>query len=398
MRIEPLLTQPLSSRLGYGYGDPAVLHVPGTAESGSRPGGTYYLLVTSNDAPNAFPILRSPDLRHWEEAGCVFPEGHKPAWALDGEGCSDFWAAELHFVAGEYLVVFTARQKSTGELAIGVARSASPCGPFMADERPLVAGGVIDPHVLLTPQGDAYLFWKHDSNDEWPSLLAQLLHDEPGLLADLFPDPDRQQAASLCASLWPRVAGLPPMEKFLALQPLIETVTCDFASLRRRLQASAKAARPEAVARTCDSVLEAMCTPIHAQRLASDSRSLAGPRQVVLTNDREWEGHLVEGVWVAPHGNRYYLFYAGNDFTTAHYGIGVAVADSPLGPYVKQDLPLLTSTDQWWGPGHPSLAQDPGGQPQLLFHAFHPGRTGYKRFRALLMAPIQFEPAGVAIR
>ncbi|HYF43614.1 MAG TPA: family 43 glycosylhydrolase [Ramlibacter sp.] len=394
MRIEPLLTQPLSPRLGYGYGDPAVLHVPGPAGSGA---GTYYLLVTSNDAPDAFPILRSPDLRHWEEAGCVFPEGHKPAWALDGPGRSDFWAAELHRVEGEYLVVFTARRQCGGELAIGVARSSSPCGPFVPDEQPLVAGGVIDPHVLLTPQGEAYLFWKHDSNDEWPLLLAQLLHDQPRLVADLFPDPDRRRAASLCASLWSRLGTLPPMDRFLALQPLIEAVTSDFASLRQRLQALART-EPGAVARTSCRLLEAMCTPIYAQRLCSGCRSLAGPRHVVLTNDREWEGHLVEGVWVSRHGDKYYLFYAGNDFTTAQYGIGVAVADSPLGPYVKQDTPLLTSTAQWWGPGHPSLAEDPEGCPQLLFHAFHPGCTGYKRFRALLMAPVEFEPAGVALR
>src|SRR3712207_1400631 len=53
---QPLLTENVSPRILAGYGDPAVLK----ADDG------YYLLATSNDAPDAFPILRSDDLIHWE--------------------------------------------------------------------------------------------------------------------------------------------------------------------------------------------------------------------------------------------------------------------------------------------------------------------------------------------
>ena len=64
----------------------------------------------------------------------------------------------------------------------------------------------------------------------------------------------------------------------------------------------------------------------------------------MLANDLDWEGHLIEGPWVTRQQGRYWLFYAGNDFSTPAYGIGVAVADHPLGPYVKQAEPLLQST------------------------------------------------------
>jgi len=82
----------------------------------------------------------------------------------------------------------------------------------------------------------------------------------------------------------------------------------------------------------------------------------------------------------------------------AEYGIGVAVAESPLGTYVKSALLLLRSTAQWRGLGHPSVADGPYGRPQLFYHAFPQGRTGYKAFRALLTVPIAFENGRVVLR
>ena len=61
----PLITDNLHPHILCGYGDPAVLK---TDEG-------YFLVATSNDAPNAFPILRSADLELWEPAGFVFPDG-----------------------------------------------------------------------------------------------------------------------------------------------------------------------------------------------------------------------------------------------------------------------------------------------------------------------------------
>jgi beta-xylosidase len=133
-----------------------------------------------------------------------------------------------------------------------------------------------------------------------------------------------------------------------------------------------------------------MRTPIIAQPLAEDGESLLGEATEVLANDLDWEGHLIEGPWVTRQAGRYWLFYAGNDFSTPAYGIGVAVADHPLGPYVKQEKPLLKSTRTWWAPGHASVAPGPDGAPQLFFHAFFPGKGGYNAFRALLTAKLDF--------
>jgi hypothetical protein len=79
-----------------------------------------------------------------------------------------------------------------------------------------------------------------------------------------------------------------------------------------------------------------------------------------------------------------------DDFGTPAYGIGVAVADHPLGPYKKQIDPLLQSTRSWWAPGHASVAPGLDEKPQLFFHAFFPGTGGYNAFRALLTTPLSF--------
>jgi hypothetical protein len=389
----PLLTQNLAPGVRHGYGDPAVLRVeevPGDA--------WYYLLSTSNDAPDSFPVARSRDLREWSPVGFVFPRGAKPAWAADGEGVSDFWAPEMHRVGGEYRVYFSARERDTRELSIGVATSASPDGPFATPGEPVLRGGVIDPHVVVEPDGAAYLFWKEDTNGVWPGLLHELLHDHGRLIAELLPDAEDRRTASLLATMWPWVRTLEPMEQFFVQQPLVEAVTDRFAAVRERLGALLASESDAAVRGAIRGVLDAMRTPIWAQRLSPDGSTLEGERTLVLENDQEWEAHLIEGIWAARHGGRHYLFYAGNDFSTARYGIGVAVADAPLGPYRKLPEPLLRSTAEWWGPGHPSVAEGPDGDPWLFLHAFFPGRTGYNEFRALLAVPLVFEGEGVRVR
>jgi hypothetical protein len=188
------------------------------------------------------------------------------------------------------------------------------------------------------------------------------------------------------------------MERFFVQQSLMEAVTSAFTTFQRRFDERISQDADTGIQRRGREVLAVMRTPIRARRLTPDGRTFTGDAVTVLENDQEWEAHLIEGVWVSPHRGRFYLFYAGNDFSTADYGIGVAVADAPLGPYRKMKHPFLRSTAEWWGPGHPSVAVGPDGESWLFLHAFHPGRTGYNEFRALLTLPIAFERDGVRIR
>ena len=391
----PLLTSNLSPRILAGYGDPAVLK---TDEG-------WYLVATSNDAPDAFPILRSADLATWEHAGFVFPDGEAPEWAATGRHVADFWAPEIARVGDEYWLGFTAREKSNA-LAIGIAKSRSPAGPWRDIGRPLItggvmlyppadpeapkppmSGGVIDAHIHVDADDTPYLFWKKDSNGIWPRPLAGLFRERPDLIGRVFETEQDRRTAAFAAAVQPWANGRRPMERFFLMQPLIDAALGSWTQLRAVLEESGVAGH----------ILEAMRTAIFAQRLAPDAESLLGEPTEVLANDLEWEGHLIEGPWVTRQQGRYWLFYAGNDFCTPAYGIGVAVADHPLGPYVKQPVPLLKSTQSWWAPGHASVAPGPDGEPQLFFHAFFPGTGGYNAFRALLTARLRFSGAGAEV-
>jgi arabinan endo-1,5-alpha-L-arabinosidase len=388
MHWRPLLTDNVDPKILVGYGDPAVFK----DEDG------WWLVATSNDAPDAFPILHSADLRQWEAKGFIFPQGDEPAWAAKGRNVADFWAPEIARTSDEYWAVFTARQE-TNALAIGLARASSPLGPWVDNGAPLVtgkpvnttglgydagmpqmSGGVIDAHLLLDADGERYLFWKDDTNSIWPRPLAMLLRTHPELIERLFAtEPDRRTAAFAAAIVpWANVQR--PMVRFFVMQPLIEAALANWAQVRSALVDFGLAA----------TILEAMSTPIRGQRIAAHGRSLIGEDRIVLCNDLDWEGHLIEGPFVTRQQGRYWLFYAGNDFSTPSYGIGVAAADHPLGPYVKQAEPLLRSTREWVAPGHASVAPGVDGKPQLFFHAFHPGTGGYNAFRALLTVGLRF--------
>ena len=383
----PLILENLSERTTAGYGDPAVLK---TDEG-------YYLVATSNDAPDAFPILHSDDLECWTHRGFVFPQGEAPDWTAQGRFVGDFWAPEMAKCGDEYWLVYTARQQSNA-LAIGLAKAPHPTGPWTDMGHPLIAsyainttgladdpsqamlsGGVIDSHIFIDANGERYLFWKRDTNGVWPRPLAGLLRARPELIDRLFASEADRSSAAFAAAIQPWANTRRPMERFFLMQPLIEAVIDNWEHVKSELGQIEGA----------EFIFDAMSTPIHAQRL-NDEGELIGEDTVVLVNDLEWEGHLIEGPWVTYQQGRYWMFYAGNDFGTPAYGIGVAVADHPLGPYVKQREPLLKSTSTWWAPGHASVAEGLDGNPQLFFHAFFPGTGGYNTFRALLTAQLRF--------
>jgi len=388
MHWRPLLTENVHPQILVGYGDPAVF----------KDGDDYWLVATSNDAPDAFPILHSTDLQHWEPKGFVFPEGHLPHWCAAGRNVADFWAPEMHKVRDEYWIVFTARQPSNA-LAIGLARSESPTGPWIDNgqalitgkplnttglgydaSQPLMSGGVIDSHLFVDDDGATYLFWKDDTNSIWPRPLAMLLRNHPELIDRLFDTEEDRRTAAFAAAIVLWANQQRPMIRFFVMQPLIEAALANWQRVKSALVEFGLAS----------AILDAMSTPIRAQRIAADGRTLIGEDKIVLCNDLDWEGHLIEGPFVSKQEGRYWLFYAGNDFSTPHYGIGVAVADDPFGPYTKQGEPLLRSTSEWAAPGHASVAPGLDGKPQLFFHAFHPGTGGYNAFRALLTVGLRF--------
>ena len=118
---------------------------------------------------------------------------------------------------------------------------------------------------------------------------------------------------------------------------------------------------------------------LYGVRLADDLMSTVGEPVLLTVPDAPWETasgdyRWNEGPAVLRHGGRYYLYYSANYFASREYGVGVAVADAPLGPYVKQaNNPILS----WAGDGSGgALVSGPGHNSFFavgdeLFTAYH---------------------------
>lgn len=114
-------------------------------------------------------------------------------------------------------------------------------------------------------------------------------------------------------------------------------------------------------------------TNVFVQELSPDGMSLLGTRRAILTNDRPWEGEVIEGGWLLRRGDYYYMFYSGNTFNSDRYAAGIARSRSPLGPFEKLPDAILRSSERWAGPGHGSVIHV-GDADWYVYHAWERGR------------------------
>ncbi|BAJ63176.1 glycoside hydrolase family 43 protein [Anaerolinea thermophila] len=132
-------------------GDPFVLKAPD---------GKYYCYATS--APDGFKAWCSIDLVHWESLGYVYSLTEK-SW-----GERDFWAPEVIYYQGKYIMHYTARWKENHSLRLGVAISEKPEGPFIdVFSHPMFDFGyaTIDGHVFIDDDKRAYLYYSKDCSE-----------------------------------------------------------------------------------------------------------------------------------------------------------------------------------------------------------------------------------------
>src|SRR6218665_953422 len=129
------------------FADPSVIKV--AAE--------YWASATSSEWAPQYPLLRSPDLIHWEQVGTLFQE--PPAWSE-----ANYWAPELAVDQGRYFVLYTAKKKG-GPLCVAVATATQVQGPY-TDHGPLVCEelGSIDGALIRDENDKLFLVWKLDGN------------------------------------------------------------------------------------------------------------------------------------------------------------------------------------------------------------------------------------------
>jgi len=120
----------------------------------------YYMYATSFDVVG-FKVWKSQDLQNFECLGtCLDLE--KSSWAY-----KDFWAPEVIFHNGKYIMHFSSRNKETSTLRIGVAIADQPEGPFVdVFDKPMFDFGYacIDGHVLQDG-GQNYFFYSRDCSE-----------------------------------------------------------------------------------------------------------------------------------------------------------------------------------------------------------------------------------------
>lgn len=125
--------------------------------------GYFYAYTTQSIYPAGvlnLPILRSSDLVRWKLVGQVFRS--IPRWVVGGPA-GDMWAPHAVAFGGKYYVYYAGRQYGSGIMAIGVATSDSPAGPFRDLGKPLISGYrpyvAIDPFAFQASDGKKYIYW-----------------------------------------------------------------------------------------------------------------------------------------------------------------------------------------------------------------------------------------------
>lgn len=124
--------------------------------------------------------------------------------------------------------------------------------------------------------------------------------------------------------------------------------------------------------------------------LSRDLSKLIGEPRLVGEASQAWElwdwtrNRGNEGVFVFAHRGKYYLTYSANNTTGPHYGVGYAVANHPLGPWIKGDEnPILTSDIQRGvsSPGHNSVVWSPDSSERFIVYHRHadPTKPSYDR-------------------
>lgn len=292
-------------------GDPFILHASD---------GRYYMYGTS--LGDGFEAFVSDDLREWKPCGQIYKGGTPEQWNLD---C--FWAPEVYERGGKYYLFYSANKRDNPEgdlevFRIGVAVSDSPAGPFRdLMNRPVFDPPypVIDANVLFDDaSGRTYLYfsrccYKHAVDSE----LAQKVRADGGYS-------EIEESWVYGVELKPDFSGIIG-EPQLLLQPPM------------------------------------MLSDVQAEW---ESQSVTAHEA-----NRRW----TEGSYIFRVGDTYYMMYSANCYQGAHYAVGYATSDNPLGPFRKSaDNPVLkenvSAGGTVMGTGHNMMFRDADGRMLTVYH------------------------------
>jgi arabinan endo-1,5-alpha-L-arabinosidase len=281
----------------------------------------YFVVCTSDNSVNAFPIYKSADFANWYPDGSVLPHGHQPSWAVQSTGHSHhglYWGPSIYRIHNRWVLYFAAQYNEASHavgsfklkpytMVLGVTTASSLAGPWhtkmlhfpgqLNQYNPAPSkeeiGGDIDPGLVRDPRtGQLDLFWAEQRGEVWESTVS----------------PD----------------GLTVAHKFRLAFNVSEPWECDGA-----------------------------------------------------------KGCTVEGPQPLYHDGDIYVLYSAASAWDYSYTIGVARAAQaldPANPFTKLPKPILKSANGFIGPGGESApVVGPNGQSDILYHAMlklHTGSAG----------------------
>ncbi|MEN8157464.1 MAG: glycoside hydrolase family 43 protein [Bacteroidota bacterium] len=304
------------------FGDPYVLLASD---------GRYYMYGTGGGAVDGFSAYSSGNLKDWKHEGQVYHGNRPGSWTL-----ANFWAPEVYEVEGKFYMFFSAdwKHNPTNELEnfrIGVAVSDHPTGPFKElSDGPLFDPGypVIDANLWFE-NGKAYLYYSRCCyKNPVESELADWARD-----MNLFTEIEES---------W--VYGI-------EISPGFDTVVGKARLLIRPPESDT------------------------GGQFDWESRSVTSGEV-----NRRW----TEGSFLFKNSDTYYMMYSSNFFGGAHYAVGYATSDNPLGPFVKaENNPVLEkNTDRGGvvsGTGHNSITWSKDGDEMYCVYHGRTTKTGDER-------------------
>lgn len=121
-------------------------------------GQRYYMYATGFNC-NGFRVRVSDDLKMWEDLGVCLD-------LLNSWAEKDFWAPEVIYHNGKYVMHYSARRKTDKSLRIGVAVADQPQGPFV-DKGVMFDFGyaAIDGHVFIDEDNTPYFYYSRDCSE-----------------------------------------------------------------------------------------------------------------------------------------------------------------------------------------------------------------------------------------
>ena len=139
-------------------------------------------------------------------------------------------------------------------------------------------------------------------------------------------------------------------------------------------------------------------TRIHVQELTPDGLDLIGDRvPLEVTENKPWEGRLVEAPTMIKRDGRYLMFYSANAYDTDRYAMGYAVCRTPVGPCTDaEENPVLSSSKagrgaRLIGPGHQGII-DVEGRTYVAYHGWNRGQEeGGDRCRAMYIDELRWQ-------